>query len=193
MKADEPEVDNEMNRESADGIPLASLKLKLSEDHELGPLPPDLRERRQEELIYSQKIFNNILKLKKLLLKVFNEQSWLCINSGTKFKFKNKSNSDQVVVVEKIKNEIRFSGNAIAKIIEVSNRYEAEIGVDINYVIEALTLNDAVDLVKQLYKNKADITRITEFDLKSKTPHDLKSIIAETRNATARNANTRKS
>ncbi|MGD9592920.1 MAG: hypothetical protein AB7V32_10405 [Candidatus Berkiella sp.] len=158
-------------------LPVASLNMKLSVGYERVPMTSELREVYQEELIYSQKMFNNILRLKKVLLAVFNSQLWDCEHSGAKFTFTNKEDRSNQIKVTKGKDEVKLSGMPVSKLIEAVIRYENVVAVDVEYFVEALTLPDAVGFIEQLQKNNFDVSMLSGLDLKSKTPYELHKVL----------------
>ncbi len=154
---------------------LPALKIKLSQEYDLSFLSPEQREKSQEDAYHRQKMFNNIMRLKKLLLHVFPSHSWKFSDSGTKLTFINKNNAQEAVTIYKRKNEIKFTGPSIPKLIEASSRFDQETDVDLYYEIEALSLTDALSYMKVLHEHHFDVSKVSRYDLKSKEPFDVNS------------------
>ncbi len=157
------------------------LIIKPTKEH-YSATTPDEREEQQTEEERIRKAFNSVPKLKKILFEIFKQEEWDCKDSGTLFVFTNKQNSKEVIRVEKAKDEIRFSGTPIKKLVEAVNHYERRVDVELEFEVGANTVDDAKAFMKSLHENGFDIRKIARLNLRSKGDYDLQEMIAEITN-----------
>lgn len=130
-------------------------------------------------------------KLQKLFAKVFPEAEWdrTVDKEDGSVTYTNKTNNHHKIIVEEEKNDIRFSGTPIEKLIEATAEFEKNLP-GMTYEVEAETLDDAIVFMQMLRRHGFDLHKITDIksmngkELTTKEgnkigPEQLKNIIAE--------------
>jgi hypothetical protein len=140
---------------------------------------PEEKAKKDPELLLRKKNQDKINYLKKLFAKIFKHDEWYCENEGKNFTYTSKKNKHHVIRIEKKKGQITFYGIPIDKVIEAAAEYETATGVQMDYAVEANTLEAAIAFMKSLHENHFDISRIKALELKEKKDYDLEKIIQE--------------
>lgn len=147
----------------SDGSPSAAEKLK--KDNDL--------------FNYHQKKAEKIANLKKLFALVFKKEEWECSNQGKHLQYKNIQNPRQIVHVEKKKEEVKFYGEPIEKVIEAAKKYEEDCGREMKYEVECDTVEGAISFMTELHQKGFDISKIENIVAKDAKDYKIKNIISD--------------
>jgi len=119
-----------------------------------------------------QEMHKRAKKLKAIFASVFPKDEWdRSVNEKDgSVTYTNKVNSNHKIMVEEEKNDIRFSGTPIEKLIEATAAFEAKLP-GMTYEVEAETAEDAIGFMEMLHRNGFDLNKIT--DIKSMDGKEL--------------------